>query len=74
MHVRESYQEARHVGGLEVVGRAAAPIHDVLVLTFAAQLAVPVGQPQVVVHHAATEGAVLQHRVEERLQGAAESA
>lgn len=67
-HLAWSHLEARQVGGLEVVGRAAAPVHDVLVLTFASQLAVPVGEPEVVVHHGPTEGAVLQDRVEERLQ------
>ena len=61
------YLEAGQVGGLEVVGRAAAPVHDVLVLALAAQLAVPVGEPQVVVHHGLTVDAVLQHRVEEGL-------
>jgi len=59
--------DADEVLGLEVVGRAAAPVHDVLVLALAAQLAVPVGEAQVVVHHALTVDAVLQHRVEERL-------
>ena len=57
------------VGGLEVVGRAAAPVHDVLVLALTAQLPVPVGDAQVVVHHGLTVSAVLQHRVEERLGG-----
>lgn len=35
-----------------------------LVLAFTAQFAVPVGEPQVVVHHGLTVGAVLQHSVE----------
>ena len=63
-----SHLEARQVGRLEVVGRAATPVHDVLVLALAAQFAVPVGEPQVVVHHGHTVDAVLQHRVEERLE------
>lgn len=68
MHsVKSSHLEARQVRGLEVVGRAAAPVHDVLVLALASQFAVPVGEPQVVVHHGAAVGAVLQHGVEERL-------
>lgn len=54
---------------LEVIRGASAPVHDVLVLTLAAQFAVPVGDAQVVVHHALTVGAVLQHGVEERLTG-----
>lgn len=54
---------------LEVVGGAAAPVHDVLVLALAAQLAVPVGDAQVVVHHGVAVGAVLQDRVEEGLEG-----
>lgn len=53
---------------LEVIRRASAPVHDVLVLTLAAQFAVPVGDAQVVVHHALTVGAVLQYGVEERLE------
>lgn len=57
---------------LEVVGGAATPVHDVLVLAFAAQLTVPVGDPQVVVHKALTGGAILQHCVEEGLQTAEE--
>lgn len=50
---------------LEIVGGAATPVHDVLVLAFAAQLPVPVGDPQVVVYQARTGRAVLQHCVEE---------
>lgn len=61
------YLEAVKVRRLEVIRGAAAPIYDVLVLTLAAQFAVPVGDAQVVVHHALTVGAVLQHGVEERL-------
>lgn len=52
---------------LEVIRGASAPVDDVLVLALTAQFAVPVGDAQVVVHHALTVGAVLQHRVEERL-------
>lgn len=63
------YLEAVKVHRLEVVRRASAPVHDVLVLTLAAQFAVPVGDAQVVVHHALAVGAVLQHGVEERLTG-----
>ena len=62
------YLEAGQVGGLEVVGRAAAPVHDVLVLALAAQLAVPVGDAQVVVHQGVAHVAVPQHRVEEGLR------
>lgn len=63
------YLEAVKVHRLEVIRGASAPVHDVLVLTLAAQFAVPVGDAQVVVHHALTVGAVLQHGVEERLTG-----
>lgn len=59
--------DAQQIRGLEVVGRAAAPVHNVLVLALASQFAIPVGEPQVVVHHGLTVGAVLQHRVEKRL-------
>lgn len=48
----------------EIIGRAATPVHDVLVLAFTSQFAVPVGEPQVVVHHGLTVGAVLQNGVE----------
>ena len=69
-----AHLEAVEVLGLEVVGRAAAPVHDVLVLALAAQLAVPVGDAQVVVHHGVAVGAILQDRVEEGLQGREEPA
>jgi hypothetical protein len=61
-------REFVEVVDLEVVGRAAAPVHDVLVLTLTALLAVPVGQVQVIVHPPVTELAVLEQRVEERLK------
>lgn len=63
-----AHLEAVEVLRLEVVGGAAAPVHDVLVLALAAQLAVPVGDPQVVVHEALAGWAVLQHRVKEGLR------
>lgn len=62
-----AHLEARQVGGFEVVGGAAAPVHDVFVLTLTAQLSVPVGDSQVVVHHRLTVSAVLQQGVEKRL-------
>lgn len=61
------YLEAVEVHRLEVVRGASTPIDNVLVLALAAQFAVPVGDAQVVIHHALAVGAVLQHRVEERL-------
>lgn len=61
--------EAMEVLRLEVIRRAAAPVHDMLVLALAAQLAVPVGDAQVVIHHGVAVGAVLQDRVEKGLQG-----
>lgn len=63
----KAHLETRQIRGLEIVGRAAAPVHNVLVLTFTSQLAIPVGEPQVVVHHGLTVSAVLQHRVEKGL-------
>lgn len=54
-----AHLEAMEVLRLEVIGRAAAPVHDMLVLALAAQLAVPVGDAQVVIHHGVTVGAVL---------------
>lgn len=68
LHSVASYLEARQIWGLEVVGRAAAPVHDVLVLALTSQFAVPVGEPQVVVHHGLAVGAVLQHGVEKGLE------
>ena len=44
-----------------------------LVLAFTAQLTVPVGDAQVVVHQRVAHVAVPQHRVEERLQGETEA-
>lgn len=51
----------------EIVGRATTPVHDVLVLTLAAQLTIPVGDTQVVVHESVAHVAVPEHSVEERL-------
>lgn len=62
------YLEAGQVRGFEVVGGAATPVHDVLILALAAQFPVPVGDTQVVVYHALTVRTVLQHSVEKRLQ------
>ena len=64
-----AHLEAVEVLRLEVVRGAAAPVHDVLVLALAAQLAVPVGDAQVVVYHGVAVGTVLQDRVEEGLRG-----
>ena len=52
----------------EVVGRAAAPVHYVFVLALTAQLPVPVGNTQVVVHQRVTHVTVPQHCVEEGLE------
>ena len=62
-----AHLEAVEILRFEVVGGAAAPVHDVLVLALAAQLAVPVSDPQVVVHKALAGWAVLQHSVKEGL-------
>lgn len=61
------YLEAVEVCRLEVVRGASAPVDNVLVLALTAQFTVPVGDAQVVIHHALTVATVLQHRVEERL-------
>lgn len=53
---------------LEVIGRAATPVHNMLVLALATQLAVPIGDAQVVIHHGVTMGTVLQDCVEKGLQ------
>lgn len=60
-----SYLEAVKVYRLEVIGGTSAPVNDVLVLAFTAQFTIPVGDAQVVIHHALTVGTVLQHSVEE---------
>lgn len=65
---RWAHLEAVEVLRLEVVGRAAAPVHNVLVLALAAQLAVPIGDAQIVIHHGVAVRAVLQDRVEKGLQ------
>lgn len=66
---KQAHLEAMEVLRLEVIGRAATPVHNMLVLALAAQLAVPIGDAQVVIHHGVTVGAVLQDRVEKGLQG-----
>lgn len=66
--VRDAHLETGQVGGLEIIWRAAAPVHDVLVLTLAAQLSIPVSDAKVVVHHALAVRTVLQDCVEERLR------
>lgn len=65
---RWAHLEAVEVLRLEVVGRAAAPVHNVLVLALAAQLAVPISDTQIVIHHGVAVRAVLQDRVEKGLQ------
>mmetsp|Transcript_92567 Transcript_92567/g.257848 ORF Transcript_92567/g.257848 Transcript_92567/m.257848 type:complete len:398 (-) Transcript_92567:735-1928(-) len=55
------------VAGLEVVGAAAAPVDDGLVLALAALRPPPVGQVQVVADNGRAEARVPQHHVEERL-------
>lgn len=62
-----AHLEAMEVLRLEVIGRAAAPVHNMLVLALAAQFSVPVGDAQVVIHHGVAVGAVLQDRVEKGL-------
>lgn len=66
--IQGAHLETGQVGGLEVVRRAAAPVNDVLVLTLAAQLSIPVSDAKVVVHHALAVRTVLQNCVEERLR------
>lgn len=61
------YLEAVEVCRLEVVRGASAPVNNVLVLALTAQFTVPVGDAQVVIHHALTVATVLQHCVKERL-------
>lgn len=61
------YLEAGQVRGFEVIGGAATPVHNVLILALAAQFPIPVSDAQVVVHHALAVRTVLQHRVEKRL-------
>ena len=61
------YLETVEVCGLEVIWGASTPVDDVFVLALTAQFTVPVGDAQVVIHHALTVGTVFQHCVEERL-------
>lgn len=51
----------------EIIGRAATPVNDVLVLAFTAQLTIPVGYTEVIVHQGVTHMTVPQHSVEEGL-------
>lgn len=51
----------------KIVGRAATPVNDVFVLTFTTQLAVPVGDSQIIVHQGVAHVTVPEHRVEEGL-------
>ena len=50
--------ESVEISWFEIIGRTAAPIHNVLVLAFASQLAVPVCDPQIVIHHGVAMRAV----------------
>lgn len=68
-----SHLDPNEVLRFEIVGRAAAPVHDVLVLTLAAQLTVPVSDTQVVVDESVTHVTVPEHRVEEGLQAEAQT-
>ncbi len=52
----------------EIIGRAATPVHNVLVLAFTAQLTIPVGDTQVVVHQSVAHVTVPEYRVEEGLE------
>ena len=54
--------------GQEVVGTTAAPVHDVLVLTLAALLPLPVGEVEVVVDVGGAVVRVTKDGVEERLR------
>lgn len=61
------YLEAMKVLGFEVIRRAATPVHDVFVLALTAQLTIPVGNAQIIIHHCTAEMTILQNRVEEGL-------
>ena len=61
------YLEAVEVCRLEVIWGASAPVDNVLVLALTAQFTVPVGDAQVVIHHALTGATVPTHCGEERL-------
>lgn len=62
-----THLDADEVLWFEVIGGAAAPVHYMFVLALTAQLTVPVGDAQVVVHQGVTHVAVPEHRVEEGL-------
>lgn len=51
----------------EIIGGAATPVDNVLVLAFTAKLTIPVGDTQVVVHQSVAHVTVSEHRVEEGL-------
>ena len=60
-----TYLQFSKVFGKEVIRRAATPVHNVLVLTAAAQLAIPVGDTQVGLDKRLAHGPITQHCVEE---------
>lgn len=66
--LRYAHLNPNEVLWFKIVGRAAAPVNYVFVLTFAPQLTIPVGDTQVIVHQAVTHMTVSKHRVEEGLQ------
>ena len=59
-----TYLQSPKVFRKEVVRRASTPVHNVLVLTPAAQLAIPVSDTQVGLDKRLTHGPITQHCVE----------
>lgn len=63
-----TYLDANKVLWFEIVGRAPAPVNNVLVLALTPQFTVPVGDAQVVVYESVAHVTVPEHRVEEGLE------
>ena len=73
VYTRKTHLDFLHVVRQKVIRGTAAPVDDVFVLTVAALVAPPVGKMEVIVDHRHTVGAVVQHRVKERLKSSTAS-
>ena len=67
-----TYLQLAYVFGKEVIGGTAAPIHYVLILAAAAELLVPVSDPEVGLDKCVTHWTITKRSAEERLRGRGE--
>ena len=61
--------ESRFILVAKSVRRTATPINDVFVLTFAAFLSIPIGNPQIIVHYCRAKFAIPQNNMKKALGG-----